>query len=409
MRSTLDRTAREAIAASCEDVSDGGDSDRVDGMPAGLVARPSSTEQVSEVLRAAAAHGLSVVPRGRGTKLSWGAPPSAVDVVVDVSAMDRVLDHAAGDLIVATQAGARLGDVQRALGEQGQRLAIDETVPGASIGGTLAANTSGPLRLVTGSARDLLIGITVVRADGVVAKAGGRVVKNVAGYDLGKLMIGSFGTLGVITEALFRLHPVPETRRWVSVDVPDAASGHDLVQAVVHSQAVPTGIEIDWPADGGGRVDVLVEGRPDGAAGRVRTVADLLGAGAVVGDTEPSGWSSYPWGPGETGLKLTFVLSGLRDVLAAAREVGADLRGSAGSGVVYARVADPDVVPAALDRLRSTCARYGGTAVLVDGPPSVKQAVDVWGPVPALDLMHRVKDRFDPDHRLAPGRFVGGI
>ena len=113
--------------------------------------------------------------------------------------------------------------MQEVVGRGGQRLALDETVPGASIGGTLATNTSGPRRVATGTARDLLIGITVVRADGVVAKAGGRVVKNVAGYDLGKLMIGSFGTLAVVTEAVFRLHPLPDTRRWVSVPVADPA------------------------------------------------------------------------------------------------------------------------------------------------------------------------------------------
>jgi glycolate oxidase FAD binding subunit len=176
-------------------VSDATEVDAVDGVHPVLVARPRSTEQVSAVLRAAAAHGLTVVPRGRGTKMSWGRPPTSADVVVDVSGMDRVLEHAAGELVVATQAGARLADVQETLGHGGQRLAIDETVPGASVGGSLATNTSGPLRHVTGTARDLLIGVTMVRADGVVAKAGGRVVKNVAGYDLGKLLIGSFGTL----------------------------------------------------------------------------------------------------------------------------------------------------------------------------------------------------------------------
>jgi glycolate dehydrogenase FAD-binding subunit len=407
--STLTGTAHDALSSACEDVREGRPDDAVDGVPVGLVARPGTTEQVAEVMKAAAAHRLSVVPRGRGTKMTWGLPPASADVLVDLSTMDRVLDHAAGDLIVEAQAGTPLADLQAVVGQAGQRLVIDETVPGASVGGALASNAAGPQRMLVGTARDLLIGITVVRADGVVAKAGGRVVKNVAGYDLGKLMIGSLGTLAVVTEALFRLHPVPEVRRWVSVRVADPQRAHDLAQAVVHGQTVPGALEVDWPADGPGTLTVQYGGKPDGVEDRVGTARSLLGGDASVSEDEPDGWSSYPWRAGETGLKLTFVLSGLRDVLAVTRDVGAAVRGSAGTGVVYAALDRPDDVPAALDRLRSVCARHQGSAVVVDAPAEVKRAVDVWGPVPALDLMRRVKDQFDPEHRLAPGRFVGGI
>jgi glycolate oxidase FAD binding subunit len=407
--STLTGTAHDALSSACEDVREGRPDDAVDGVPVGLVARPGTTEQVAEVMKAAAAHRLSVVPRGRGTKMTWGLPPASADVLVDLSTMDRVLDHAAGDLIVEAQAGTPLADLQAVVGQAGQRLVIDETVPGASVGGALASNAAGPQRMLVGTARDLLIGITVVRADGVVAKAGGRVVKNVAGYDLGKLMIGSLGTLAVVTEALFRLHPVPEVRRWVSVRVADPQRAHDLAQAVVHGQTVPGALEVDWPADGPGTLTVQYGGKPDGVEDRVGTARSLLGGDASVSEDEPDGWSSYPWRAGETGLKLTFVLSGLRDVLAVTRDVGAAVRGSAGTGVVYAALDRPGDVPAALDRLRSVCARHQGSAVVVDAPAEVKRAVDVWGPVPALDLMRRVKDQFDPEHRLAPGRFVGGI
>ena len=406
---TLTGTAHDALSSACEDVREGRPDDAVDGVPVGLVARPGTTEQVAEVLKAAAAHRLTVVPRGRGTKMTWGLPPASADVLVDLSTMDRVLDHAAGDLIVEAQAGTPLADLQAVVGQAGQRLVIDETVPGASVGGALASNAAGPQRMLVGTARDLLIGITVVRADGVVAKAGGRVVKNVAGYDLGKLMIGSLGTLAVVTEALFRLHPVPEVRRWVSVPVADPQRAHDLAQAVVHGQTVPGALEVDWPADGPGTLTVQYGGKPDGVEDRVGTARSLLGGDASVSEDEPDGWSSYPWRAGETGLKLTFVLSGLRDVLAVTRDVGAAVRGSAGTGVVYAAMDHPDDVPAALDRLRSVCARHQGSAVVVDAPVEVKRAVDVWGPVPGIDLMRRVKDQFDPEHRLAPGRFVGGI
>ncbi len=401
--------ARAAVASACAEVGEAGPADHVDGVVPALVARPGSNEEVGEVLRAAAGHRLTVVPRGRGTKLSWGRPPTSVDLVVDVSALDRVLDHAAGDLIVVTQAGARLADVQATLGEAGQRLAVDETVPGSSIGGVLATNASGPLRHVTGATRDLLIGVTLARADGTLAKAGGRVVKNVAGYDLGKLVIGSYGTLGVVLEATFRLHPVPEVQRWVTLPVGDAEQTHEAVHRVVHSQAVPAAVEVDLGPEGGGSVSVLLAGHPEGVEGRVRTVGELLGTGSSPSEQAPDGWASYPWGEGGTGLKLTFVLSGLREVLAVAREVGASVRGSAGTGVVHAAVADPARAPEAVERLRAVCTRHGGSTVVVDAPAGVKSSVDVWGPVPALELMRRVKDQFDPGHRLAPGRFVGGI
>ncbi len=411
---TLDQTARDAVASACAQVDDAAPADAVDGVAPALVARPSSPDQVAEVLRAAAAHRLTVVPRGRGTKMTWGLPPASADLVLDLAGLDRVLDHAAGDLIVAAQAGARLRDVQDAVAGARQRLAIDETVPGASIGGTLATNVSGPRRMLVGTARDLLIGITVVRADGVRAKAGGRVVKNVAGYDLGKLLIGSYGTLAVITEALFRLHPLEDARRWVTVEVDDAGRAHEAASAVVHAQAVPTAVEVDWPAGSGGTrgtVSVLLEGRPQGVETRARTVASLLGSGAQGSEEEPAGWAAYPWGEGDVGLKLTFVLSGLGDVLGAARESGVHVRGSAGTGVLYGSVPgdDADAVGSALGRLREVCGRHQGHVVVVDGPAEVKRSVDVWGTVPGQGLMQRVKDQFDPEHRLAPGRFVGGI
>ncbi|HLN78512.1 MAG TPA: FAD-binding oxidoreductase [Nocardioidaceae bacterium] len=416
---SLPQTARQAVESACSRVDEATESDRVDGVQPALVARPASTEEVAEVMRAAAAHELAVVPRGRGTKMSWGRAPSRADLVVDVGGMDRVLDHAAGDLVVATQAGARLSDVQDVVGSARQRLAVDEMVPGASIGGTMAAATSGPGRVATGTMRDLLIGVTVVRADGVVAKAGGRVVKNVAGYDLGKLMIGSFGTLGVVTEALFRLHPVPAARRFISVPVTGPAQAHELTQAVVHSQVVPGAVELSW-ADGGGTLTVLLEGVPEGVAGRAAAALELLGASAGESETTPEGWAGYPWPLDARGddrhvaLKLSFALSGLSDVLTAVQESGVPmaLRGSTGAGVVYAAIpetTDVTAVAAAVERLRSVCSGHGGSLVVLDAPTAVKQGVDTWGPVPALGLMRRVKDQFDPDHRLAPGRFVGGI
>jgi len=412
--------ARTALSDACGEVADAGPADAVDGVPAALVARPGSTEETAAVLSAAAALGLTVVPRGRGTKLTWGRPPESADVVLDISRMSRVVDHAAGDLIVETQAGTLLADVQQTVGSAGQRLALDEPVPGGSVGGMLATNASGPGRVGVGTARDLLIGVTVVRADGVIAKAGGRVVKNVAGYDLGKLVIGSFGTLVVITQAVFRLHPEPSARRFLTVPFGTAEDAARLVQTVVHAQVVPAAVEVEWRADGVGTVGVLLEGTPAGVESRTATTRDLLGAGTEATEQAPPGWGAPPWTEqaGSTGLKLTCALSGLGPVLTAARRAATDtgvaltVRGSGGAGVLYASLAADapvEAVATVVSRTRAVCTEHGGSLVVVDGPPSVKAGVDSWGPVPAIDLMRRVKAQFDPERRLAPGRFVGGI
>jgi glycolate oxidase FAD binding subunit len=414
--------ARAALAAACGDVAEATETDAVDGVPPALVARPASTPEVAEVIRAAAATGLTVVARGHGTKMTWGRPPERVDLVVDLSRMDAVLDHAAGDLIVEAQAGTPLRAVQETVAAAGQRLAIDDPLDGSTVGGALATNLSGPGRMDTGTARDLLIGVTIVRADGVVAKAGGRVVKNVAGYDLGKLVIGSFGTLGVITSAFFRLHPLPAARRFLSAPFDRPEEAQRLVQQVLHAQVVPAAVEVDRPHDGPGSVTVLLEGTEAGVAGRAATTLRLLGPTAREDAEVPSDWGAFPWDGDTAGrptaLKATFALSGLARVLGAAGAAAADagvrldLRGSGGTGVLYGAVsadATPGAVGSLVDRLRPVCTALGGALVVLDGPAEVKAAVDTWGPVPAMDLMRRVKEQFDPERRLAPGRFVGGI
>ncbi|MCH1866796.1 FAD-binding oxidoreductase [Nocardioides sp. CFH 31398] len=414
---SVDTGAREALGSACAEVRDATEADAVDGVAPALVARPGSVDEVAEVVRAAAAHRLRVVPRGAGTKLTWGHAPSGVDVLLDLGGLDRVTDHAAGDLIVAAQAGTPLARLQETTATEGQRLTLDETVPGSTIGGILATNASGARRTAVGSARDLLIGITMVRHDGIVAKAGGRVVKNVAGYDLGKLLIGSMGTLGVVVDATFRLHPLPAASRWVTARADSPARAMELAQAAVHGQVVPAAVEVGWEA-GAGTVSVLLEGRESGVQGRVDDLSPLLGGDVEVGEEPPAQGATYPWDTAATGddrataLKVTFALSGLADVLATLEGSPAVLRGSAGSGVVYAAL--PSSTPVAeasalVDRLRATTTRHGGATVVVDAPAAVKDAVDVWGPVPALALMRRVKDQFDPDHRLSPGRYVGGM
>jgi len=409
--------ARSALAGACDEVTRAGETDAVDGVTPALVARPGSAEEVATVLRVAAEQGLAVVARGAGTKLTWGRPPERADLVVDVSGLSGVIDHAAGDLIVEVHAGTPLAEVQRTVAGAGQRLLIDDPVGGSTVGGALATNLSGPGRVAGGTARDLLIGVTLVRADGVVAKAGGRVVKNVAGYDLGKLVIGSFGTLGVVTRAVFRLHPLPPARRVVRVPVRSAEDADRLTQAVVHAQVVPAAVELDWPAEGPGELAVLLEGTDRGVEARAATTMGLLGGGAAADEEPPETWGRFPWAGGAErplAVKATFALSGLPAVLRAARASGPGvaLRGSTGAGVLYGTLpagTPVEVAAAAVERLRAACTAAGGALVVLDGPPATTAALDTWGPVPALALMRRVKQQFDPDRRLAPGRFVGGI
>jgi len=313
--------------------------------------------------------------------------------------------------VVTVQPGLALAELQGALAPHGQRLALDAGVAGGTIGGTVATATSGPLRYRYGSVRDLVIGITVVLADGTVTKSGGTVVKNVAGYDLGKLYTGSLGTLGVITQVVFRLHPGPAATRWITVTTPDVARAADGVAAARASQHDPVAMEVDRPARGGPvTVGIALEGVEGGIGMRSEQVAELLraatGVEAAVSDAAPDWWGALPHDPATgPGAVLTAEPAALATVLANAP--GA-LRGSAGVGVLAVGL-DTATVAADLDALRGLAAAHGGSAVLRCAPPEVKAGLDVWGPVPALALMRRLKDEFDPEHRLAPGRFVGGI
>lgn len=393
----------------------GTDADRVDGVAAGLVVKAADAAEVSTALAGASAAGATVVIRGAGTKLDWGHPPRHVDVVIDVGGLDTVLEHAAGDLVVRVQPGVRLADLAIILAPAGQRLAIDEMVPGSTIGGVIATGLAGPLRLVNGAVRDLLVGVTVVLADGRSATSGGRVVKNVAGYDLGKLYTGSYGTLGVITEAFLRLHPLPERSAWVTVPAPGAAAIDRAALALSAASVTPAAIEVHV-ADGGTPVVVaLLEGTERGVDGRLAAAAGLLGDVVEVTATAPPWWGRLPGlGAGETLIKATTTISEVGTLVAALRDLDApvEIKGSAGVGVLYAALpatVAPEVVAPLVVEVRRACGRAGGAAVVLRAPPGVRASVDTWGPIGALDLMRRVKDRFDPAHLLGPGRFVGGI
>jgi len=409
----------KALAAACGETREGAEADVVGGIVPALVAAPGSTDEAAAVMRAAAEHSLAVTARGAGGRLGWGTPPSRCDLMVDMSRMSSVVEHSAGDLVARVQAGARMGDVAAALGRDGQELALD--VPaGATIGGVVASGLAGPRRLRYGTPRDLLIGITIVRADGTVAKSGGKVVKNVAGYDLGKLLAGSAGTLALITEATFRLHPLPAARVWVTAEYVSGRIACDAVAAAANSPLVASAVELSRPEPGGPiRLGVLLEGSSEGVAARARRMADLLGR-AETSLEPPPWWRGGDWGDvgGGTLIRVSCWVSALPTALdavdAAAGETGLSpsISGSAGAGVLYLR-AGPDAAAAAaagfVRALRAALRGQRGGVVVLAAPSAVGEALAGYGgmagPVPSLALMRAVKDQFDPGHRMAPGRF----
>lgn len=393
----------------------GSDEDNVDGTVPHFVAYATRTAEVAAAVKVAARHGLSVVARGAGTKQDWGAPPRRVGLLLDLSKMAGVIEHTSGDLVATVKAGTTLAELARALSSSGQRLPLDEVVAGSTVGGAVATGASGPLRYGHGTARDLLLGVTVVRADGTVAKAGSKVVKNVAGYDLPKLFAGSYGTLGVMTELTFKLRPLPASSLFVSAVYPSPAEAAYSLARLVRSQAAPAAIEAYRPGPTGPvELCTLVEGRPAPAEERAGQLASTM-PGASLSHLAPAWWGLLP---GPVTLKLTAVLSGVGALMERAGKacaglgLRATLSGSAGAGAFYLGL--PAGTPshqlaALLQELRSAASQAEGYVTVLRAPGRCKAGLDLWGPVPGLELMRRVKARFDPAGLLAPGRFVGGI
>jgi glycolate oxidase FAD binding subunit len=407
-----------------EHVREATEADAVDGVMPALVVEPGSVEEASAVMKLAREQELKVSPRGAGTKTGWGNPPTGLDLVVSTARMNRMLEHAAGDLVTRVEAGMKLEDLQNELSGADQMLAIDPPEAGATVGGIVATNASGPRRLRYGTVRDLLIGITVVLPNGTVAKAGGKVVKNVAGYDLGKLFTGSFGTLGLIVETIFRLHPVPDASRTVVVEVESPEAAGAAVQALMHSTVVPSMTEVVWN-DEGGTVATMIEGIEPGVVAQATTAVELTrhhgDARVLEGDEVGRFWDgalAVPWSADDLGLKVNALPADLpvvlNEVSTLARRGGmeARIRGHAATGVTRVGLSggDEEARAGLVTGLRRIIASREGSVVVLQGAPGLKRRVDAWGEVgDALPLMRRVKERFDPGGVMNPGRFVGGI
>ena len=396
----------------------------IDGVAARSHVSPSTADELASALKAANDAGQAVAPVGGGTQLDLGMPPAHLDLVIETTGLHRVVEYEPADLTVTVEAGMRFSKLQQILGEQGQFLALDPPVAdGATIGGLIATNASGPLRFAYGTARDLVIGTRVANPDGKLTRAGGRVVKNVAGYDLNKLYIGSLGTLAIVVELSFKLAPIPPAVATVVGEfsgvggVGGVGGARSLIGAVVHSALSPLAIELV----GSTRVLFRVGGYPQAVERQVRDLSALIaenGGGLV--DTSAGTWDD---------LTHARVQARQRDILLKAaapisessalvtileerlRDLEPTVWAHAGSGVAYAACHAPADAEPLLGARRDVRALGENASLVIERCPTrLKQDVDVWGePGPGVALMRAIKAKLDPKNTLNPGRYVGGI
>jgi len=397
----------------------------VDGLSPARICRPSDVDEISRAVSEADRQGEGVVATGRGRHLDIGGTPRRCDLVMQLDRVDRVLAHEPADMTVTVEPGCTLAALDRILSGAGQWLPIDPPCPDeTTAGGLIAANLSGPLRASQGTVRDLLLGIAVVGARGVVLRGGGRVVKNVAGYDLPKVHVGALGTLGVVVEATFKVRPRFPREAGLIVEVPTLAAACELA-LILREATEPTWLEVVRPASLlapdlvgscvavgiGGAVAWVEEataaasraarGRAvrrhaEGAALR-RRLAELLvrpAAAIVRVSTLPT----------ELGSFVVPAVAALEQ-----RGVRLDVTAHAASGVTRLGVAHPDAVAPVVDHLRAV-APAGVLVVVERAIPAAKAGIDVWGRVGSgAPLMKELKHALDPSGTFATGRFVEGL
>lgn len=446
------------LAAACVDVRAAGPADLIAGVPARYVAAPASTEESSALLRAAARLGLAVVPRGSGQRQHLGNPPARCDLIVDTARhLDQVIAHAEGGLQVTVQAGLRLRHLARVLETAGQHIALNPlpVVDGGTVGGVIATNVPNSGDFPHWRPSDLLIDVTVVLPDGTIARSGTDIIKSVAGYDLGQMFAGSYGTLGLITEATLRVHPLPEMSMSTGFQRRDAESAAATVRAIWYSPIEPDSIHLRWmSARAPIWVIVGLVGDRASVEARHERIRALLGPQllprppadlATVRVLLEPGHEWQPLTPthippmteiidhqnrhareGGTLVRVAFRVEHLARVLTLIQSAAAvsglvvSMEGSAVAAELEVKT-PVDSPPARVARfvadLRAgleelttrTPIPTEASAVVVYAPDRVRDLVDMWGPVPSLGLKRAIKKQFDPEHRMAPGRFAAGI
>jgi glycolate oxidase FAD binding subunit len=402
----------------------------IDGVSATRRLAPASAAELAEALHAADLEGQAVAPVGGGTQLDLGMPPARLDVVIDTTALERVVEYEPADLTITVEAGIRFSRLQRLLAEQGQFLALDPPAEdGATLGGLIATNASGPLRFAYGTLRDLVLGMRVANPDGALTHAGGRVVKNVAGYDLNKLYIGSLGTLGIMVEVSLKLAPIPPASAALFARFADLDEARRLLDAVVRSPLAPLAIDLLGPGASkaaglpGERVIAFrVGGYPQAVERQMRDLFELLAQhGGQRVEAPETAWDDLASSRVAARRDSAVVCKAAVPLSASSALVtiletrfqGLDpiVWAHAGSGVAFvACAAPPD--PLVLREARREVGALGSNASLVIQrcPTEFKHALDVWGdPGSSLPLMRALKNKLDPHNTLNPGRYVGGI
>lgn len=402
----------------------------VDGVKPTAVAAPAEPQEVAAILKEASDERCAVIPYGGGTMMELGAPVKRADLVVSLEKLDRVVDYQPANLTVRVQAGITLGTLNRELAVQGQHLPLDPPFPDrATVGGILASNSSGSLRVRFGSARDLVLGLRVALADGKVVHGGGDVVKNVAGYDLPKLFIGSLGTLGVIVEATFKTAPLPGKTATLVVGYDKAMNACDLALRVLRSPLQPLGLMVLDPAAGvQAGLDnqfalVIRFGGLESAIGQQMREVHGWSRDGEAKSSEPVDKDADLWSclrdfvyQNPTVLKIGVVPTEIASVLNLAKEV-AQTQGLKCScvantvGIVLVALeGDRLAVTKVRSTLREAVEPRGGHLLIQRAPREVREGIDVWGPVKSnFGLMTKLKHELDPNGILNPGRFVGGI